>query len=274
QDSGEPVELAFDEQGHRVEVDEILAESARRRVERFGRIHESLHGRLEQAEPGERISVAIWARLPEDVTRPDKPTERPIYEPPQEESQQDEAVARAAGRLREIVAREYGDERAIADEHAPVVYATMQSDQIRGLAAHETVAGVFLHEPEGVEDLVNSMAVAHSDTVQNIIGFTGRGINVAVWEDGPDDVTELQITDQFVNNPTPSTHARLTHAIIKNVQSNGPHGHAPDCNLHSANTMGLDALRWAVRDRGCTVISQSFHRPSEPGSSGLSFDDI
>lgn len=272
--SGEPVELAFDEQGRRIDVNEILAGIDRRRAERFGRLHEILHRRLEQAEPHERIPVAIWARLPEDVARPDKPTERPAYERPQGERRLDEVVASAASRLREIVAGEYGDERATVDEHAPVVYATVQSDQIRALAQHDWVAGVFLHEPEGVADLGNSMAVAHSDTVQNVVGFTGRGVNVAVWEDGPSDLTDLQITDRFVSSPAASSHARLTHAIIKNVEPDHPHGHAPECNLHSANTAGLDALRWAVRDRGCTVVSQSFHRSSEPGSSGLSFDDI
>ena len=273
-DGGEPVELAFDEQGRRMEAGEILAEPARRRAERFGRVHETLHGRLEQAEPGERIPVAIWARLPEDAERPDKPADRPAHEPPPEERRLDGIVARTAGRLREIVAREFGDERATADEHAPVVYANVPADQIGGLAVNDMVAAVFLYDPEGVDDLGNSMAVAHSDTVQNVAGFTGRAINVAVWENGPDDVTNLQITARYVNNPATSAHARLTHAIVKNVEPNHPHGHAPDCNLHSANTKGLDALRWAVRDRGCTVVSQSFHRSNEPGSSVPSLDDF
>ena len=38
--------------------------------------------------------------------------------------------------------------------------------------------------------------------------------------------------------------------------------------------MDLAAIRWAAQDRGCTVISQSFHRDSEQTDSGLSFDDI
>ena len=37
---------------------------------------------------------------------------------------------------------------------------------------------------------------------------------------------------------------------------------------------GVDALRWAVRDQHCTVVSQSFHRGSEPGGSGLQSDDL
>jgi hypothetical protein len=69
-------------------------------------------------------------------------------------------------------------------------------------------------------------------------------------------------------------HARLTSAIVKNIEPNKPHGHAPDCALFSANSSDNDALRWAVNDQHCTVISQSFHRNSEPGGSGLQSDDV
>ena len=49
---------------------------------------------------------------------------------------------------------------------------------------------------------------------------------------------------------SPATaHARHTHGIIKNIEANAPHGHAPGCKLHSANTMDLAAMRWAAHDR-------------------------
>ena len=38
--------------------------------------------------------------------------------------------------------------------------------------------------------------------------------------------------------------------------------------------MDLAAIKWAAQTRGCTVISQSFHRDSEQTDSGLSFDDM
>ena len=66
----------------------------------------------------------------------------------------------------------------------------------------------------------------------------------------------------------------MTTAIIRNNQSVGPHGHAPDSLIHSANSKDLEALRWAL-DRGCTVINQSFHRVNSEAKYGsLSFDDI
>ena len=38
--------------------------------------------------------------------------------------------------------------------------------------------------------------------------------------------------------------------------------------------MDLAAITWAAHTRGCTVISQSFHRDAEQTDSGLSFDDM
>jgi hypothetical protein len=65
----------------------------------------------------------------------------------------------------------------------------------------------------------------------------------------------------------------LTSAVIKNTEPNKPHGHAPNCDLYSANSEDNAALQWAI-NQGCTVISQSFHRPEEQTTDTLSSDDI
>ncbi len=103
-----------------------------------------------------------------------------------------------------------------------------------------------------------------------------RGIKVAVWENwGPDRFDDLEITDSKNPNPATDWHATLTHAIIKNKEKNKPHGHAPSCELYSANEEGTDALEWAVLDKECTVINQSFHRSKKDAlSSTLSNDDV
>src|SRR5262249_12048260 len=79
---------------------------------------------------------------------------------------------------------------------------------------------------------------------------------------------------RYTSSPPASSHARLTSAIIKNIEPRKPHGHAPDCDLYSANSSDNDALLWAIRDQHCTVISQSFHRSNEPGSASLQSDDV
>ena len=146
-------------------------------------------------------------------------------------------------------------------------------EQVQALAAQPAVAGLFLHDIKGIDDLVDSISIANSDDV-HALGYKGSGVKVAVWENAPDNTTNLSITARYKSNPSTSQHSRHTHGIIKNVEPNKPHGHAPDCNLHSANSYDLAAIRWAAQDRGCTVISQSFHRDAEETSSGLSYDDV
>ena len=146
--------------------------------------------------------------------------------------------------------------------------ATMRKGTVRELAARDDVAGLFLFDPKGIDDLDNSMDVANSDDVHTL-GVRGSGVKVAVWESGPDSTTNLSITARFTTTPATSDHSRHVHGIIKNTKSGEPRGHARSCSLHSANTTSLDALEWAVREKECTVINQSFHRSAEPKEGAL-----
>ncbi|HEX2044363.1 MAG TPA: S8/S53 family peptidase, partial [Gaiellaceae bacterium] len=171
------------------------------------------------------------------------------------------------------LAKELGARRVDVDEAAPVVFARLRARAVSELAKREEVAGIFLYDPEGIEDLEDSIGIANSDDV-HALGPRGAGVRVAVWEDGPDDTSDLVIQDRYTSSPSTSDHSRHVHGIIRNDEAGEPHGHAPDCTLYSANSKDLAALRWAVKDRGCTVVNQSFHRSSEPESGSLSFDDV
>jgi hypothetical protein len=268
--TGKAIELAFDERGNPVDHERLFTrlENSRRRT--YGKLHPTLHDQLSRSN--RRVPVAIWVTV-EDEPLPEKRERGETKRRPGAERQHGKRIAE----LREIVA-DLADERGATevrtDDAAPVVYARMTRAQIEKLQRRREVAAIFLHETEGILDLKDSMAIAQSDKVQTNLSFTGKGVNVAVYEDGPDDTTNLSITAQYESNPSTTQHARHTHGIIKNIEPNKPHGHAKDCNLHSANSMDLDAIKWAAQTRGCTVISQSFHRDSEQTDSGQSFDDM
>jgi hypothetical protein len=266
--SGEPLQLAFDERGERVDVDEQLRALEERRHRRYGKVHPTLHEAIRKAD-GERIPVAVWLVAQEEVV--DKSTKGMRRRRPAHEVEAAERGKEVALRFADQ-ARDYEFEMERVDEAAPILYGSLPAEQISLLAERDEVAGVFLYETMGELDLTNSIGIANSDDAQSS-GVTGNGVNVAVYEDGPDNTSNLTITAQYSATPATSAHARHTHGIIKNVEPGAPHGHAPDCNLHSANSMDLDAIRWAAQDRGCTVISQSFHRASEQTTSTLSFDD-
>jgi len=272
--SGKPVELAFDQDGRPVDLHRELAAIAERRLRHYGKTHPVLHDTIERAQGDDIVPIAIWLDDGRDQAGelPEKQTRGPVRRRPAHEEESRSVVRELAARLGDEADR-YRMRVEQVDEGLPVVFASIPAGRVRELAERDDVAAVFLHEAGGELDLGTSMSIAGSDDAQTA-GATGKGVNVAVYEDGPDSTADLAITARFTNSPATSQHSRHTHGIIKNVEANRPHGHAPDCNLHSANTMELAAIRWAAQDRGCTVISQSFHRDSEQTSSGLSFDDV
>jgi hypothetical protein len=272
--TGEATELAFDHRGEKVDIRDLLAGVATRRAQKFGRIDETLWRRLEDADDSEMIAVLIWPPISLPPAPYEKPTDKRSLEPPDDERRIGDLVARATDALRiamREVQIEINDGQASVD--TPFLRATATAAQIRELARNEAVGVVHFDDPSEIPDLGDSIAVARSDLAHNA-GFDGTGVRVAVWETGPSVTTNLAFADRFTATPGASDHARLTSAIVKNTEANKPHGHAPDCDLYSANTSGTDALTWAVRTQHCTVISQSFHRSTEPSGSGLQADDL
>lgn len=272
--TGAPVALAFNESGRPVEPERIFRGILRNRARRFGNLHETLHARLQKTGANRRVPVAIWLRCEEALELGQKKEKGPTTRPTRQVLARREAIASVAGAFAQRLERQDDARGCRADALAPVVYAELTRKQVQSVAKQPEVVGVFLHETEGIEDLANSIAIANSDDV-HALGFKGSGVKVAVWEDGPDVTTKLSIAASYKTSGfATSDHARHTHGIVKNIEKRKPHGHAPSCSLHSANSKDLDALRWAAKDKGCTVISQSFHRSSEPGSSSMSYDDI
>ncbi|HEV7993066.1 MAG TPA: S8 family serine peptidase [Gemmatimonadaceae bacterium] len=272
---GTPVELAFNERGDRVEMDDLLAQLAKRRTEKFGRLHETLFHKIESSKDGERMPIIVWPRISLSAAPYEKPADHRSIEAPEGERKVTATLRKASEGLRAALQRAQIEtpKEYQPDDAAPFVRATATVAQIRQLADNKAVGVIFFDDVTAINDLGDSIAVARSDRA-HLAGFDGTGIRVAVWEDGPSVTTNLSFADRFTSSPSASAHARLTSAVVKNVEPNKPHGHAPDCDLYSANTSGVDALRWAVRDQHCTVVSQSFHRGSEPGGSGLQSDDL
>jgi len=148
----------------------------------------------------------------------------------------------------------------------------LTAGDIHTLAKSECVGLVLLDDRTVQLDLADSIAIARS-VLPHTRGIDGTGVRVAVFERGPRDTTSLVFAERYNRNPTESDHARLVSAIVKNIEPNSPHGHAPNCQLYSANSYDRGALEWAV-GHGCTVVTQSFHLINERRTSTLSSDDI
>jgi len=276
--SGEATEMAFDERGQKVDLDKHRAELLKRQAERFGRIDPTLFREIENAKPDERVPVVIWPRIELAAAPYEKPTDRRLMEPPEEERRLTAELRDAHGRLAEVARKaglrlSKGEKDEQPDDGVPCIQTEATVAQIRELARDEAVGAIYFDDQTAINDLTNSINVARSNQA-HLAGFDGTGIRVGIWEEGPSDTSDLDFEARFDSSPPASDHARLTSGIVKNIQRTGPRGHAPDCNLYSANSYGTAALRWAVRDQHCTVVSQSFHRRSEARNSGLQSDDI
>ncbi len=270
-ETGAPVALAFDQRGKPVDSDKLLAQVEVARVRRYGKLHPSLARALQKAGEKTRLPVAVWMTFDSALLDTPRSTKAQRKAPSSARRQQvaiEKATATGTRLLHSVDAKTTRVSRG-----APVLFTQLTSAGVAALAKNDAVAGLFLHDATGIDDLVNSMAIANSDDV-HALGVRGRGIRVAVWENGPDDTTNLAIADRFRSNPTTSEHSRHVHGIIRNTESGQPRGHARACSLHSANDKDLDGLDWAVNDEECTVINQSFHRSEEPEEGTLSFDDI
>ena len=159
-----------------------------------------------------------------------------------------------------------------AADDVPCIHARVTVAALRDLAHNEAIGVLLLDDRSEVLDLGTSVSVAHTDRAHTL-GFNGTGVRVAVFESGPSNTANLTFAGRFTTSPAASAHARLTSAVIRNTQANASHGHAPGCQLFSANSSDNDAIRWAA-NQGCTVISQSFHRNNEPGGAGMQADDV
>ena len=274
-DDGSAVDLAFDERGRPVEIEQLLEDVSRRRSEKYGRLDETLWARIQEAGRNESVDIVVWPRLDLPAAPYEKPTDQRVEEVPDGERVVAEVASRAKDELRDVLQRarvRIDDTDRDDGAPEPFIRAAATAAQIRELAQNDAVGVIFFDDTSEVLDLGDSIAVARSGQA-HAAGFDGTGIRVAVWETGPSVTTNLTFAGRFTTTPGASNHARLTSAVVRNTETNRPHGHAPDCDLYSANASGVDALRWAAQ-QGCTVISQSFHRSSEPGSAGLQSDDL
>lgn len=271
--SGEPVALEFDQDGRQVDGEARLAEYQKALASKLGKLHPVLDAVIRSVKPGEGLLVDVWFDIDEgEPSAADRPlndcdTDTAVRRAEELQQRMQEQTRKMADLMGEKV------EVVNVNEAAPVVTIRVPASVVRDLAARDEVVGLFLHEVEGIEDLDDSIAIANSDVVHNS-GETGSGVRVAVWENGPTSNGDLVIAGRYESDPSTSDHSQNVHAIIRNKETDAPNGHAPGCSLYSANDKDRAALTWAVKDQDCTVVNQSFHRSSEPGSDTLSSDDL
>lgn len=272
--SGEPIELAFDSKGKKVDGAKLMEDAHRKFLAKFGKKQPALFEIAAEAKSTEKLLVDVWLDVGDlDLNLEDRPMdESSVRAVADRATEQQEATLKRGGDFAASLPN--GIKVIDIDPLAPLVTVEVTPKQLKDLEAQDRVAALYLCETGGIDDIGASQTIARSNQV-HATGETGAGIRVAVWEGSPLSTANLQIAGRFDSTPSSvSDHSQHVHAIIKNRENGTPNGHAPNCQLFSANDYSRAALRWAVLNRGCTVINQSFHRNSEPHSGALSSDDL
>ncbi len=197
--SGEAKDLAFGQDGAEVDGRQLLKDFHLQRFEKFGPLHETLYREAAAAEDLDTFNVAVWPRIEHDITGYEKPSEGETKELPAETK----ALLGKAVESRALVVekmQKMGVDVKQTPEHALVVLATLTAAQVKELAKDKAIGKMFLDDSTSVPDLINSKNIARAPQAQ-ALGFTGSGVHVAVFENGPIDLTNLQFVDRFLANP-------------------------------------------------------------------------
>jgi hypothetical protein len=276
-------QVAVDEAGNAVDLDAILREDARLFLEKYGKLHPLLYEKIASIPESERIPVALWIHVEEEPVDKSRFDLDPCETVPEPLIAYRAQIQGAQGRVTELLRKRCGVEVQSALMAAPVLFLELTASQAREIARLDDVAGLFLHDTHGVEDLKNSMAISGANLVVEVEGWRGTGVRVAIWEAAPDDDSLLSIHEYFQSGAQPkSAHARLVTGIIKHKvpssaevfgQGRRHGGYAPECRIYSANSFDTSALEWAVVHRQCRVVNQSFHQVWEPALPWRSLDD-
>jgi hypothetical protein len=269
--TGVPLALAYDHRGDNVDP-EVLEADIARRARKHGKVHPTLARILEGPRRARALPIAIWlAGAPQDepAERPERLNRKMRAAFDAEAKRLTEWTRDRASRLQKLDLEVTG-----VSTTAPVVFAVASSDMIQRLVRRRDVAGLFFYDSEGIDDLQDSLEIHHSDdTIAQ--GATGSGVKVAVWENHPTSTANLDIDDQYLSTGlTTSDHAQNVTGIIKNTDAGSANGHAPDASVHAANDKDIAAVDWAIGDKRCRVLNQSFHRTAEATDGVMSFDDI
>ena len=260
--------------GKELDYQEVILKEAQLYRKKFGKLHPLLFNILEETKENESIEVELWLL----DRRKDFDKSRYSFE---ELEKQQERVLSKLKKNREYymstveqLSKEYKFEVVKMRRSLPSVVIKAAKRQLQRLLENKKIQFAFPVDRKYIDDLSNALQISSADYVQNNYGLSGDGVRVAVYEASPADTSNLNIVDFYDNTPSSSSnHATNVTAIIQNTQSGNPNGFAPKCSMYSANDYDIDAIEWAVLDKRCSIINQSFHTSSEPHSADLTRED-
>lgn len=155
--------------------------------------------------------------------------------------------------------------------YAPVLTAKASVKEINSLSRKSDVTNIFLDDYENVMEMDISRSVVRANTMQNsaMLGYTGEGVNVGIFEAANSGVPDNSLvglpeekfeTEMYYNNRT-DDHANIIAMIIAGQGLNGNSvGIAPDASLFSTYSRDgsfYERIEWLLQ-QGVNIINMSF----------------
>jgi Subtilase family len=259
-------QIAFDTHGKEVDADKILSDLDKRRFNKFGHINQRLWKELENADSEELFEISIWPIFDHPYTDYDKTNIAQLSS--NEVPRHISAFQRPKEEIMDICDTLEADVQE--ESHLPYVMTKLTKKQILEFSKHKDVATIFLIDKHMVPcgGVQSQLEINRGDRAQ-ALSYKGTGVRVAIHETGivdPKYASSLQYVGPYTTTPdgladvqkVAPNHIVATSSIIKNISKKYSHGFSPDCTLHLANEWSQAALKWAVVDKTCSIISMSW----------------
>lgn len=182
------------------------------------------------------------------------------------------------------------------DNDLQIFSSSFTKSEILRFSKLPNVSGIFYKDMSHVLDIRKMKQDTDAELIVDTEGWRGTNLRACVYEGSPGDfdftgvnlvnnnidsngqrsgIQEVYNTSSFPSNIDGADHGTTVTAIITNRGNYiEQRGYAPDSLIYCANNFSLESLRWAVTDKECRVVNQSFHRSNEWDSSIPVEDDI
>ncbi len=254
--------IALDENDNEVDLNGLRQAEETAYTAKYGKLDPSLYDKVQAQRPEERIKVAVWLKLDDDLAQNDVRDGNPDLTEQEVESM----IAQREDRLKKAI--EVAAERFKADFErsalrvdevsptSPIVYVMLPVRDLTTIAQRADVHRIYSAENK-YEDYLNVAAdTINADVLWNSYGITGSGVNVAIVEDSRVDFDNnclgINLGTRVPGDGNVDQHATTTAGMV--ASTNATHrGVANGAGVYSANgTTYSDSNMSAALDAAAT----------------------
>ena len=271
---------------------------------KYGKIHPRLGKKLDEMKDDEIIEINIY-KSNKDINKFDYDSKVEFTEKFRNFQRKNRHINRpgfdnfnliCTQFLKTSEGQEINKRLMASNNHLEIESTKLSKQSILKIKNNDNILGLFLPNNSFKLDISNQKNDSNASVIVDTEGWRGTNLRACVFEGSPgndDGLTGFNqinnnidsdgqrsgIQEVYKNSTFPggkdSDHATTVTAIITNrAPIVNQRGFAPDSLIYCANNYSNKSLTWAVQDKHCRVVNQSFHRDNEWDSPNQEEDDI